>query len=129
VLERGANVIDGGLAGFYVKGCGFEEDIGLGGGEPVADVGRLESRFLAISGQECPPHTFLLRTCLEIQPDRVRDPTETPGGEACDAVRHSVALAKVFGPVSKQPDERPVDVAVAEQAEVVSANRDVLSMS
>ena len=35
VSEGGADVIDGGLAGLDVEGCGFEEDVGLGSGEPV----------------------------------------------------------------------------------------------
>ena len=39
VLEGGADVVDGGLSVFYVEGCGFEEDVGFRGGEPVADVG------------------------------------------------------------------------------------------
>ena len=39
VVESGADVVDGGLAVFHVERCGFEEDVGLGGGEPVADVG------------------------------------------------------------------------------------------
>jgi hypothetical protein len=30
VLEGGADVVDGGLAGFDVEGRGFEEDVGLG---------------------------------------------------------------------------------------------------
>ncbi len=37
VLERGADVIDGRLAGFDVEGGGFEEDIGLGGFQPSLD--------------------------------------------------------------------------------------------
>ena len=41
VLECGADVIDGGLAGFDIEGCGFEEDIGAGCLQPVADIGRL----------------------------------------------------------------------------------------
>ncbi len=35
VLERGADVIDGGLAGFDVERGGFEEDVGLGCCQPV----------------------------------------------------------------------------------------------
>jgi phage terminase large subunit-like protein len=30
VVEGGADVVDGGLAGFDVEGCSFEEDVGLG---------------------------------------------------------------------------------------------------
>jgi hypothetical protein len=38
VLEGGADVLDGGLAGLDVEGRGFEEDVGTGGGEPAFDV-------------------------------------------------------------------------------------------
>ena len=32
VLEGGADVVDGGLAGLHVEGGGFEEDVGAGRG-------------------------------------------------------------------------------------------------
>ena len=51
VLECGADVIDGGLASFYVEGGGFEEDIGAGRREPVADVARLHIGSPAYSGR------------------------------------------------------------------------------
>jgi hypothetical protein len=38
VFEGGADVSDGGLAVLHVEGRGFEEDVGLGGGEPGADI-------------------------------------------------------------------------------------------
>ena len=41
VVEGGADVIDGGLAGFDVEGGGFEENVGAGGFQPGADVGRV----------------------------------------------------------------------------------------
>ena len=46
VLERGADVIDGGLSAFQVERGGFEQNVGVGGGEPVADLAgvRLDSR-------------------------------------------------------------------------------------
>jgi hypothetical protein len=34
VIECGADVVDGGLAGFDIEGGGFEEDIGAGGLQP-----------------------------------------------------------------------------------------------
>ena len=34
VVERGADVVDGGLAGVDVEGGGFEDDVGAGRGEP-----------------------------------------------------------------------------------------------
>ena len=39
-LESGFDVVDGGLAGFGVKGTGFEEDVGAGALEPFAEVAR-----------------------------------------------------------------------------------------
>jgi hypothetical protein len=38
VIEGGADVIDGGLAVFDVERGGFEEDVGLGGLQPGADI-------------------------------------------------------------------------------------------
>ncbi len=38
VLERGPDVVCGGLAVFHVQGGSFEEDVGFGGSEPFADV-------------------------------------------------------------------------------------------
>jgi len=35
VFERLANMVDRRLAGFDVEGSGFEDDVGLGGDEPV----------------------------------------------------------------------------------------------
>jgi len=39
VFEGGADVGGGGLTVFYVQGGRFEEDVGLGCGEPLADAG------------------------------------------------------------------------------------------
>jgi hypothetical protein len=38
VFKGGADVIDGGLTVCHVERRGFEEDVGLGSGEPLADV-------------------------------------------------------------------------------------------
>jgi hypothetical protein len=38
MLEGGADVIDGGLAGFDIERGGFEEDVGLGCFQPVLDA-------------------------------------------------------------------------------------------
>ena len=62
VLEGGADVVDGGLAVFHVEGGGFEEDVGVGGGEPVADVlvrcagARIWIALPAFRGRGCPRH-------------------------------------------------------------------------
>jgi len=49
----------------------------------------------------------------------ISQPSEAAGGDSCDSVRDSVAVSEFFGAVRKQADERAVDVAVAEEAEVV----------
>jgi hypothetical protein len=54
VLESGADVVDGRLSGFDVERCGFEENVGAGGGEPVVEGGGLLRRFPAVSGQSLP---------------------------------------------------------------------------
>ena len=51
VGEGGADVVDAGLAGLDVEGGGFEEDVGIGRFQPVADVGRAPIRF-SRSGRE-----------------------------------------------------------------------------
>jgi hypothetical protein len=38
VVERGADVIDGGLALGDVEGCGFEENVGASFSQPRADL-------------------------------------------------------------------------------------------
>ena len=48
VLKGGADVGDGGLAVFHIEGCSFEEDVGLGGGEPVSDIFRRDLAGAAI---------------------------------------------------------------------------------
>ena len=37
VSEGGADVVDGGLAGFYIEGRSFEKNVGAGGCEPAVD--------------------------------------------------------------------------------------------
>jgi len=46
VLESGADVIGGGLTVLYVKGCGFEENVGAGGGKPAFDIKGLRPQGL-----------------------------------------------------------------------------------
>ena len=54
VVEGGADVIDGRLAGLDVEGGGFEEDVGLGGLELGLDAGKLLIRFDGFVGQSLP---------------------------------------------------------------------------
>ena len=107
VLEGGADVVDGGLAVFHVQGCSFEEDVGFGGGEPFADVRQLRIR---------------LQDSLGIQTIRGGDPAKASGGDAGDAVGDAVAGAEFFGAVFEEADESPVNVAEAEEAEVVGVD-------
>ena len=107
VFEGGADVVDGGLAVFHVQGCSFEEDVGFGGGEPFADVRQLRIR---------------LQDSLGIQTIRGGDPAKASGGDAGDAVGDAVAGAEFLGAVGEEADESPVDVAEAEEAEVVGVD-------
>jgi hypothetical protein len=109
------------LAVFHVERGGFEEDVGLGGGEPVADVRRLWIRFPA-RGHECPRYTGLSYTGFGIQAVGIGDPAQPSGGDSGDAVGDAVASAEFFGAVFEEADESAVDVAEAEEAEVVGAD-------
>ena len=124
VLEGGADVVDGGLAVGHVQGCGFEEDIGAGGGEPGTGVAR---DFLAGSQGRIRCRHFAGRsaraTFVQIDSGGVGDPAQVARGDSGDAVGDAVALAEFLRAVFEQTDERPVDVAEAEKAEVVSADR------
>ena len=117
VLERGADVIDGGLSGLDVEGRGFEEDVSLGGLKPGADGCRLLIRCPAFIGQECPIHT-----CFRIQAVGVGNPSQAEGCDSGDAERNSVALAQFLFAVAQELHEGAVDIAEAEEAEVVGAN-------
>lgn len=121
VFKRGADVIDRGLAGGDVERSSFEEDVGLGGLQPVSDVCRLIS-FPAVSGQECPLHTGPLHTG-QIQAVWIGDPSQAAGCDSSNAERNSVARVEFRLAVFEQLRERAVDVAEAEQAEVEGVNR------
>jgi hypothetical protein len=64
VVEGGADMVDGGLAGFDVERRGFEENIGASGGEPVANVCQLSRSsgslgVLGLSGRGRPCYTSI----------------------------------------------------------------------
>ena len=44
VLECGADMVECGLSGLDVERCGFEQDIGAGRCQPVADVAGMRGR-------------------------------------------------------------------------------------
>jgi hypothetical protein len=146
VDERSANVVDGGLAGFDVEGCGLEEDVGASGGEPgVRLSGR--SRFLIrirIGTSELVPFPARARVWgsgdlrlfagesarapfFRVEAVGVGDPPEAAGSNAGDAVRDPVLAAELMGAVGEQADERAVDVAESEEAEVEGADLVVLA--
>jgi hypothetical protein len=110
-------VIDGGLAVLDGEGCGFEEDVGLGGLEPVSDVCRFLICFPAFRGRGRPLHTGFW-----IKAIRISDPSQAAGCYSGDAEVDSVAVAKFGFAVTEQLREGAVDVAEAEEAEVVGAN-------
>jgi hypothetical protein len=87
VVERGADVIDGGLAGLDVEGSGFEEDVGLGGLEPVLNGRQLLIRSEGFVGQERPTHT------VRIKAIRIGDPSQAAGCYSGYAEGDFVAVA------------------------------------
>jgi hypothetical protein len=116
VVEGGADVVDGGLAGFDVEGCGFEEDVGLGFREPVADVSfSLSFRLFGGRGARA--------ACFDwVEAVGIRDPAQAAGGDAGEAEGDAVAIAQFLGTIFEEADQGPVDVAEAEEAEVVGAD-------
>src|SRR5258708_23196703 len=102
VLEGSADVIDCGLTVFYVEGSGFEEDVGLGGGEPFADV-------VMWGGHSCPPTVgsrigIQIRQRGEIQPACVSDPAPAAGGDSRNQERNAVAVAEFLGAFFEKAD-------------------------
>ena len=125
VGERGADVIDGGLAGFYVERCGFEEDVGFGGGEPGVYV----SEILHPRGHGGHRgNSGLFGVCLsgETQAARIGDPSQAAGGDAGDAEGDAVAGFEFLSFLLEQPDEGAIDVTEAEEAEIEVADGGIL---
>src|ERR1700722_2102080 len=61
-----------------------------------------------------------------VQAIRIRDPTDSAGSDPCDSISNPVAVAKFLSAVSKQSDKSLVDVAEAEQTEIISMDSDPL---
>jgi hypothetical protein len=121
VIDGGADVICGGLAGFDVECGGFEEDVGSGGFQPGSDGRRLCIRFPAFVGQECPTHT------VWIQAIGVGNPSQAAGCDSGDVEGDSVAVAEFGLAVFEETGEGAVDIAEAEEAEVVGADTGFLA--
>jgi hypothetical protein len=88
VLEGGADEVHGRLAICHVEGRGFEEDVGAGGGEPVADA-RFGIRFMAFRGRGRPRHTG-----FRIEAIRIGGPSQAARGDSGDAEGDAVAIAE-----------------------------------
>lgn len=123
VFERGADVIDRRQTGFDIKRRGFEEHVPTSRGKPrlclfVGGCGPrgLKPAFLRWlfgTAQAAP---------FQIQTVGIGDPAQASRGDSGDAELNAVALAQFLGAVLEQPDQRPVDVAEAEEAEVVGTD-------
>lgn len=53
---------------------------------------------------------------------RISDPADAAGSDSGDAVGNATAVAEFGFAIREQADERPIDVAVTEEAEVESMN-------
>ena len=52
----------------------------------------------------------------------IGDPSQASRGDSGDAVGDAVVVAELFGTVGEEADESPVDVAEAEEAEVIGVD-------
>jgi hypothetical protein len=59
---------------------------------------------------------------MGIQTVRVGDPTQPAGGDAGEAVGDAVAIPQLLDAVFEEADKSPVDVAEAEEAEIVGTD-------
>jgi hypothetical protein len=66
---------------------------------------------------------------MGIQTIRVGDPAQAAGCEAGEAVGDAMTIAEFLGAVLKEADKSPVDIAEAEEAEVVGTDNGVLESS
>src|SRR6267378_4067810 len=112
-FERGADVIDGWLSAFDVEGSSFEHDIRLSRVEPGVAVCAL----FAAHSREC-IRVLRAQEIGHIKAGRVYLPADAPRGDSRDAPLDAVALAQLGFFALQEFDQRPVDVAESEQAEV-----------
>ena len=64
----------------------------------------------------------MLGVSCQIQTVRIGDPSQATGGDACDAEGYAVAVAEFRFAVGEQAGQSAIDVAEAEEAEVVDGN-------
>jgi hypothetical protein len=112
MFERGADVVDGRLSGFDVEGGGFEHDVGLSRVEP----GVVVLALLAEQFREC-IRALCAQETGHIKAGRVYLPADAPRSDARDAPLDAVAFAQFGVLASQEFDQRPIDVAEAEQAD------------
>ncbi len=107
-------MINGGVARVTIERCCFEEDIGAGCTEPFADVVR---RFPCGRIGEA-----ILEQCGGIEAICVGDPSDSAGGNSCEAPINAMRFAEVRLLREQEADEFLTDVAEADESEIVSAD-------
>jgi hypothetical protein len=110
-------VVDGGLAILHIERCPFEEEVGLGRCEPIADVsgGR-------VATQNRIGLQLLATQSSQVEAVRIGEPAQASRGDAGNAEGDAVAVAEFGFEVCEQAGQRPVDVTEAEEAEIVGAD-------
>ncbi|HUJ31743.1 MAG TPA: hypothetical protein VLY23_10725 [Candidatus Acidoferrum sp.] len=114
-FERGLEMGDGGLAGETVERSGFEDDVGLGLFEPLADV--LRRGPLRRLGE------MAEQQGLGVEAVRIGDPADAARGYACEFPFNGVVVAETRFLGAKEANEFLADVAEADEGEFVGANR------
>jgi hypothetical protein len=112
-FERGAQVIDRGLAGEAIERGGFEENVGARAGEPLANVLRAVRRRgrRAVGDERC-----------RIEAGGLGKPAEAPRGQAGEPPLDAEVAAKLRCFPDKQTDELLADVSVADESKIPGAN-------
>src|SRR5579872_1395579 len=119
VLEGGADVVDSRLAILHVKRSGFEEDVGLGGRKPVADIVYLSIPPGArqFAGEGARSTDFVCIDSIWIG-----DPAAPARSDSGNAVRDPVTFAEFGGTIFEKPHQCAVHIAEAEKAEIVGSD-------
>jgi hypothetical protein len=111
-------VVDGGLSVLNVEGRGFEKDFGAGCSQPGMDI--------MWRGYSCTRAVGRTRSQGKrrcgIDSVRIRNPTQSARSDSRNAEVDFVADMEFLSAVFKQADQRTVDVAEAEEAEVVNVD-------
>ncbi len=119
VLERGADVVDGGLAVSTLR------DVASKRTSARAAASHSRNIIRSFNAEDAEDAEGSERKDVR-NPSGIGDPSQAARGDSGDAVGNAVVLAQFRGTVGEQADESPVDVAVAEEAEVVCRDGGVL---